>query len=320
MLDLTNPVFHDEDKARKFLEGERWPNGVACPFCGGLDDVRSLDRDGAMGPGWYYCNACDQLKFTVRTGSIMERSHVPLAKWAMAFRLFAASKKGISSKQLQRMLGVSYKTAWFIGHRIREACKGDANAGPLGGPGTVLESDETFVGGKAKNAHKNKPVPPKRPVHALVERGGRVRASHVPDVTARTLGDALEKAADRRSALHTDNSLANLSIGKDFAEHRTVAHTLGEYVTKDGEAHTQTVEAFFAIIKRGITGSFHSVSEQHLQRYVDEFAFRWNTRASLGIEDTERARLMVKAAVGKRLTYRRPDEAAKPSEDDARAT
>jgi transposase-like protein len=320
MLDLTNPVFHDEEKARQFLEGERWPDGVSCPFCGGHDDVRALDKAGAMGPGWYYCNVCDQKKFTVRTDSIMERSHVPLAKWAMAFRLFAASKKGMSSKQLQRMLGVSYKTAWFIGHRIREACKPAAGAAPLGGEGKVLESDETFVGGKARNAHKNKPVPPKRPVHALVERDGQVRASHVPDVTARTLGAALEKAADRRSTLNTDDSLANLSIGKDFAEHRTVAHTLGEYVTKDGEAHTQTVESFFAIIKRGINGSFHSVSEQHLQRYVDEFAFRWNTRSSLGIEDVERARLRVKAAVGKRLTYRPTDERAEPSEADPRTS
>ena len=116
-----------------------------------------------MGPGWYYCNACDQQKFTVRTGSVMERSHVPLAKWALAFRLFAASKKGVSAKQIERMLGVSYKTAWFIGHRIREACKPDAGAAPLGGKGKVLESDETFVGGKKKNVHKGKPEPKKQP-------------------------------------------------------------------------------------------------------------------------------------------------------------
>jgi transposase-like protein len=303
MLNITDPVFHDEDKAREFLESERWPDGPVCPFCGGLDDVRALHGE-SMGAGWYYCNACDQQKFTVRTGSIMERSHVPLAKWAMAFRLFAASKKGVSAKQLQRMLGVSYKTAWFIGHRIREACTPTAGAPPLGGAGKVLESDETFVGGKKKNVHKGKPEPKKKPVHALVERGGRVSAKHIADVTAATLRDTLEKAADRKSALHTDDSLANLSIGKDFAEHRSVAHTLGEYVSKDGKAHTQTVESFFAILKRGVMGSFHSVSEQHLDRYVQEFAFRWNTRSSLGIEDAERASLMVKAASGKRLTYR----------------
>jgi transposase-like protein len=309
MLDITDPVFHDEEKAREFLEKERWPHGPYCPFCGGFDAVRPL-HGGSMGAGWYYCNDCDQQKFTVRTGSVMERSHVPLAKWAMAFRLFAASKKGMSAKQIQRMLGVSYKTAWFIGHRIREACKPAAGgAAPLGGKGKVLESDETFVGGKKKNVHRGKPEPKKKPVHALVERGGRVSASHIADVTAKTLRATLEKVADRQSALHTDDSLANLSIGKDFAEHRTVAHTLGEYVSKDGKAHTQTVESFFAILKRGVMGSFHSISEQHLDRYVQEFAFRWNTRSSLGVEDTERASLMVKAAFGKRLTYRPTDEA-----------
>jgi transposase-like protein len=232
-IDLTNSIFHDEDKARAYLEAQRWPDGVTCPFCGGLDAVSPANSK-AHGPGWYHCNDCRKL-FTVRVGGVMERSHIPLTKWALAFHMMAASKKGVSAKQLQRQLGfASYKTAWFMCHRIRTAMTPNANAGPLGGEGKVLESDETFVGGKAKTAHKSKPIPQKRPVHALVERGGEVRAKHVPDVTARTLRDALEKQADRKSALHTDDSLANLSIGKDFAEHRTVAHTLGEYVSKDG--------------------------------------------------------------------------------------
>jgi transposase-like protein len=303
-INLTDPIFHDEDKAREYLEAQRWPDGVSCPFCGGFDAVSTLKSE-AHGPGWYHCNDCRKM-FTVRVGGVMERSHIPLTKWALAFHLMAASKKGVSAKQVERMLGVTYKTAWFMCHRIREAMKPNANAGPLGGEGKVLESDETFVGGKAKNAHKGKPEPKKHAVHALVERGGRVSASHIADVTAKTLRATLEKVADRTSALHTDDSLANLSIGKDFAEHRTVAHTLGEYVTKDGKAHTQTVESFFAILKRGVTGSFHSISEQHLDRYVQEFAFRWNTRSALGIEDTERASRMIKGAAGKRLTYRRP--------------
>lgn len=205
MLDLTNPVFHDEEKARKFLEKERWPNGPVCPFCGGLDDVRPLGGK-SMGPGWYFCNACDRQKFTVRTGSIMERSHVPLAKWAMAFRLFAASKKGISAKQLERMLGVSYRTAWFIGHRIREAMRDDAPT-TLGGEGKVIESDETFVGGKKKNVHRGRPEPKKHAVHALVERGGEMRAKHVADVTAKTLRQNLVTMASRKSELHTDDAL-----------------------------------------------------------------------------------------------------------------
>jgi transposase-like protein len=305
-INFTNQLFSDEDKARAWFESQRWPDGVICPHCGSLDEVKPCASK-AHGPGWYHCNACRDL-FTVRVGSVMERSHIPLTKWALVFHLMAASKKGVSAKQVQRMCGFkSYKSAWFMCHRIREAMKPDAKAGPLGGSGKVLESDETFVGGKAKNAHKNKPIPKKHAVHALVERDGLVSASHVPDVTAKTLGAALEKVADRRSTLNTDDSLANLSIGKAFAEHRTVAHTLGEYVTKDGAAHTQTVESFFAIIKRGVTGSFHSISEQHLQRYVEEFAFRWNNRSALGIEDTERANRMVKGAVGRRLTYRKAD-------------
>ncbi len=309
-IDLTDTVFHDEDKARAYLEAQRWPDGVSCPFCGGLDRVQALNSE-AHGAGWYHCNDCRKL-FTVRVGSVMERSHIPLAKWALVFHLMAASKKGVSAKQVQRMLGLTYKSAWFMCHRIREAMSPDAKAGPLGGAGKVLESDETFVGGKKKNVHRGKPEPKKHAVHALVERGGKVRAKHVPDVTAKTLRETLQKHADPKSALHTDDSLANLSIGKDFAEHRSVAHTLGEYVTKDGQAHTQTVESFFAIIKRGVTGSFHAVSEQHLPRYVDEFAFRWNTRSAMGIEDAERASRMIKGAVGKRLTYRPTDETKNP--------
>ena len=238
----------------------------------------------------------------------MESSHLPLTKWALGFHLMVSSKKGVSAKQLQRQLGIGYRAAWFMAHRIRTAMTPAKDGGKLGGAGKVLESDETFVGGKAKNAHKHKPIPVKRPVHALVERGGRVSASHVADVTAKTLRAALDKA-DRKSTLNTDDALANLWIGKDFAEHRSVAHTLSEYVTKDGLAHTNTAEAFFAILKRGVMGSFHSISEQHLDRYVQEFAFRWNTRSALGIEDTERAALAVKGARGKRLTYRRPGRA-----------
>jgi hypothetical protein len=218
----------------------------------------------------------------------------------------AASKKGISAKQMQRELDIkNYKTAWFLCMRIREAMSLPKMAmGRLGGEGKVLESDETFVGGKKKNVHKGKPEPKKHAVHALVERGGKVRATHVPDVSAKTLRSVLEKHADRRSALHTDDALANLSLGKDFAEHKTVVHSQDEYF-KDG-AGVQSAEAFFAILKLGVMGSFHSISEQHLQRYVDEFAFRWDHRSAMGVEDAERARRMVKGAIGKRLTYKQP--------------
>ncbi len=305
-VDLTNAIFHDEDKAREHFEALGWPDGPFCPHCGETEKVYRLDGKSHR-PGLHHCNSCSGA-FTIMTGGIMESSHLPLTKWALGFHLMASGKKGVSAKQLQRQLGIGYRAAWFMAHRIRTAMT-PAKGGKLGGSGKVLESDETFVGGKAKTAHKNKPIPRKHAVHALVERGGEARVKHVADVTAKTLGEVLNVQADARSALHTDDSLANLSIGKAFAEHKTVAHTLGEYVTKDGLAHTQTVESFFAIMKRGVMGSFHSVSEQHLQRYCDEFAFRWNTRSSLGIEDTERAALAIKGAAGKRLTYRQPDAA-----------
>jgi hypothetical protein len=206
------------------------------------------------------------------------------------------------------MLGLTYKSAWFLAMRIKEAMDTNPKAGPLGGKGKAVESDETFVGGKAKNVHKGKPVPKKHAVHALVEPGGYLKATHVPDVTAKTLRKVLKKHADPRSALHTDDSLANLSLGKGFSSHKAVNHSAGEYY-KHG-AGTQSAESFFAILKRGVYGSFHSVSEQHLARYVAEFQFRWNARSALGIEDAERARLIVKGGIGKRLTYRQPDEAA----------
>lgn len=304
MTNLTNPIFHDEDKAREFFERERWPDGVVCPFCDKREGVSRLNGK-SMGSGWYYCNSCDQKKFTVRTGSVMERSHIPLAKWALGFRLMAASKKGVSAKQLERMLGVTYRAAWFMAHRIREAMSIDPKSGPIGGEGKIIESDETFVGGKKRNVHRGKPEPKKHAVHALVERGGQMRVKHVADVTAKTLRHSLVTMASRKSELHTDDAIAYYWLGREFAKHKTVNHSQDEYF-KDG-AGVQSAEAFFAILKRGVYGTFHSVSEAHLQRYCNEFAFRWNTRSSLGVEDAERASLAIKGAAGKRLTYRRSD-------------
>ena len=252
--------------------------------------------------GMFLCNDCRD-KFTARVGSVMARSHIPVHKWLLVMHLMAASKKGMSSKQLQRMLGVSYKSAWFLSIRIREAMTPLAKSvTPLGGAGKVIESDETFVGGKKKNVHKGKPEPKKHAVHALVERGGPIRVKHVADVTAKTLRDNLVTMASRKSELHTDQALAYDHIGKEFAKHKSVNHSLDEYF-KDG-AGVQSAEAFFAILKRGVYGTFHSVSEAHLQKYCNEFAFRWNTRSSLGIEDTQRAEEMLKGIEGKRLTYR----------------
>lgn len=304
-VNLTNAIFHDEDAAREHFEKLGWPNGPICPHCGETQKVYRLSGKSHR-PGLVHCNACDQA-FTIMVGSVMESSHIPLTKWALGFHLMAASKKGVSAKQLQRTLGIGYRAAWFMAHRIRLAMTPDTKSSPIGGSGKTVESDETFVGGKKKNVHRGKPEPKKHAVHALVERGGKVRASHVPDVSAKTLRAAIAKNVHPKSTMNTDDALAYYWMSKEFAKHGVVNNSRDEYVSKDGKTHIQSAEAFFAILKRGVMGSFHSVSEQHLQRYVDEFAFRWNARSSLGIEDAERAALAIKGAHGKRLTYRNPN-------------
>lgn len=299
MVDITNPIFHDEAKAIAHLEASRWPNGPFCPHCGSLNVHRMAGETQA---GYFLCNDCRD-KFTARVGSVMERSHIPVHKWLLAMHLIAASKKGVSSKQLQRMLGISYKSAWFLSMRIREAMTPIVGSqSPIGGHGKVVESDETFVGGKKKNVHNGKPEPKKHAVHALVERGGEIRVKHVADVTAKTLRHNLVPMASRKSELHTDDALVYYHLGKEFAKHRAVNHSQDEYF-KDG-AGVQSAEAFFAILKRGVYGTFYSISEAHLQKYCNEFSFRWNTRSSLGVEDTQRAEEILKGIEGKRLTYR----------------
>lgn len=305
-IDPRDPMFHDEDAARAYFEAQRWPDGKCrCPHCES-QNVHRLEGESHR-DGLIQCNDCLGA-FTVTTKTVMESSHLPLTKWALAFHKMAASKKGISAKQMQRELALgSYRTAWFMCHRIREAMGLSKNAEPIGGKGKTVESDETFVGGKKKNVHRGKPEPKKHAVHALVERGGKVRASHVPDVSAKTLRAAIAKHVAKGTTINTDDALAYYHMSKEFAKHGVVNHSRDEYVSKDGKTHIQSAEAFFAILKRGVMGSFHSVSEQHLQRYVDEFAFRWNARSALGVEDAERAAKMVKGAVGKRLKYRQPD-------------
>ncbi len=309
-FDITNPIYNDADKARIHLEQQLWPEGPVCPHCAS-QHATALEGK-AHRKGLYQCNSCRE-QFSVMVGTVFERSKIGLHKWVLATHLMAASKKGMSAKQIERMLGVTYKTAWFMMHRIREAMSpSDNNEGtdPIGGAGKVVEADETFVGGKAKNAHKSKPIPTKQPVVALVERGGKARAKHVADVTAKTVREVLVTHASRKSELNTDDALIYYWLGKEFAKHQSVNHSAGEYVGKDGAATTNTAESFFALIKRGMMGTFHSVSEAHLQRYVDEFVFRWNHRIALGCDDHTRANAIVKGAAGKRLTYRRTNEAA----------
>jgi transposase-like protein len=319
---LDHPVFTDADEARKHLEAQRWPNGPVCPHCGNVDQSKITSMQGkAHRPGLYNCNECRE-QFTVTVGSVFERSKIALNKWLLATFLLTSSKKGMSAHQLHRMLGVTYKTAWFMAHRIREAMKEDVkSAGPLGGAGKVVEADETYIGrmddpkpspqrkGRPYK-HANRPKK-KRTVVALVERGGSVRSFHVEHATKESVREILFTNADRKSTLYTDQSNLYTVTGKDYDQHRTVNHSKSEYVRYEGEnvVHTNTIENVFSVFKRGMHGVYQHCGEAHLHRYLAEFDFRYNRRAKLGVADTERHDMLLAMIGGKRLTYRRIGEA-----------
>ena len=305
MSDFSNPIFRDETKARKWLEARIWPDGQICPHCGTIDEA-TLMKGKSHRPGLYNCNACRQ-PFTVTVGTLYERSKIPLHKWLAATHLMMASKKGMSALQIGRLLGLSKKTAWFVCHRIRESLRDSKFDEPLGGQNKVVEADETYVGGKAKNRKGR--VPPKEVVIALVEREGRVRSYHIPAVSAKTLRPILVTQIDRKSYLMTDEAGAYVKVGREYAGHGSVNHSIKEYV-RGGFWHTNTVENYFSIMKRGINGIYHHVSQQHLKRYLAEYDFRYNEREALGVGDAERMSKAIPGIVGKRLTYRRADKAA----------
>jgi transposase-like protein len=300
---LNQPHFHDEPAAFAKLESILWSDGIACPHCGTIGQAGALtgvkDRKGRVRPGLKKCYACRK-QFTVRVGTVFEASHVPLHIWFQAAFLMCNSKKGVSSNQLHRTLGVTLKTAWFMSHRLREAML-VMKIEPMGGAGKTVEADETYVGGKARNRAYREP-PPKEAVMALVERGGRVASFHVPNVTAATLKPIIADALSVDSHFRTDESGVYWEIGEQFASHHTVVHSADEYVR--GDAHTNTVEGYFSILKRGIYGVYQHVSEHHLKRYLAEFDFRYNERMALGIDDTERTTRALRGIVGKRLYYR----------------
>jgi transposase-like protein len=294
-MDITAPRFTNEDAAREHLEALRWPDGAECPHCGLINATKLTGTHHR--PGLYQCNSCRE-QFTVTVGTVFERSKIGLHKWLLATHLLCASKKGMSSKQIERMLGVTYKTAWFMCHRIREAMKDDGS--PLGGEGMVVESDEAFVGGKSKNRRFRKTAPMKKVV-ALVERDGRARSFHVANLHANNIRSALVTNIDRQSILMTDDARTYWPIGREFAAHGTTLHAAREFA-RPGGIHSNTAENFFSILKRGVIGTYHHWSACHLHRYLAEFDFRYSTKTA---NDFERSEICLKNIAGKRLTYRR---------------
>lgn len=307
---FQNPIFQDEAKAREALEAVRWPDGPYCPHCGNSDQEKIAKVEGkkqSHRPGLYYCNECKG-QFTVTVGTVFERSKVPLTKWWMAAHMMNSGKNGVSAHEIHRSIGVTYKTAWFMMHRLREAMKDIAPA-PMGGEGQSIQADETYYGNTSKRAkYYKKGHSLKSSVVALVEKpSGRVRVKKLEHgVSSPDVREFLVTNADRKSELHTDESRLYIKVGKEFAAHKTVLHGWnqgGHYVGKDGQT-TNAVENFFGNMKRSLRGTYIHVSEQHLQRYLNEFEFRYNNRSGLGINDGERTARAMKGIEGKRLTYR----------------
>jgi len=293
--------FTDPDKAAEYLESVRWANGVVCPKCG--ESEREPYRLKNQKRRLWKCRACRK-QFTVTVGTIFESSHIPLHKWLLAFYLLCASKKGMSAHQLHRMLGITYKSAWFVFHRVREAMSDPAFSARLGG---IVEVDECYIGGKpryktgSRGGRPSRDDPQKVPVIALVERGGRVRSSAVANVTGAELKGAIRENVDRKARIMTDQFPSYRGLDKEFFSHEVVNHSIGEYAR--GDAHTNTAEGYFANLKRGLNGSYHHVSQRHLHRYLSEFDFRWNARDA---SDSARTVAALKQAEGKRLKYRSP--------------
>jgi transposase-like protein len=299
------PQFHDEQAARLFVEAHLWPTGPVCPHCGACDRIIEL-KGAATKPGTRKCGHCRKM-FSVTKGTVFESSHVPLHKWLVALYLLCSCKKGISTHQLHRTLGVTLKTAWFISHRIREAMR-DGTLAPLGGIGKVVEADETFLGDKGTKETRPgwaRGVHHKRAVVSLVERGGKVRSIHADRLSKAVIGGIVRENVDRESRLMTDEARHYHAVGREFVEHGRVEHGAGIYVDRtDPTIHTNTAEGFFGLFKRSMKGIYQHCAEKHLHRYLAEFDFRYNNRVALGVDDSGRALKALEGIKGKRLTYR----------------
>lgn len=315
MSTLSDPRFHDETAARKWFEDARWGGEPVCPHCGSLKHYETKKA------GRYRCGERECRKdFTVTTKSVMESSHAPLTHWAQAFYLMNASKKGFSAHQLHRALGCTYKTAWFMHHRIMEAMRqGGLDLPPMGGSGQIVEADETYFGNVESRKMRTAPTRKdrkaftkggktgpsnKRAVVTLVERGGKVRSFHVPRADKATVSKIVMDNIHHESRLHTDESRLYTGADLFFASHESVKHSAKEYAR--GDVHTNSAEGYFSIFKRGMRGVYQHCSEKHLHRYLAEFDFRYNHREALGYTDEARTIAAVKAAEGKRLTYHQP--------------
>ena len=305
---LDDRHFHDEQAAFDYLEARVWPNGPVCPKCGGFDRISKMGGKSTR-VGVYKCYQCRK-PFRVTVGTVFEASHVPLRLWLQAVHLMASNKKGISSNQLHRTLGVTLKTAWFMSHRIREAMRVLGGV-PMGGDGKVIEADETYIGRvdgvpapKRGNHHKNM-------VLTLVERDGEARSFHMDGQSISDFMKVIRANVARESIMNTDESKHYNDLGKEFAGHDTVLHAAEEYARQSDEPGyvitTNTVEGFYSIFKRGMKGVYQHCSEKHLHRYLAEFDFRYSNRVRLGVNDVARADRALKGIVGKRLTYRTPN-------------
>jgi transposase-like protein len=302
---LNEAYFHDEAAAFAALEAILWPNGPTCPHCGATDRINPLqgvkDKKGRVRLGLWKCYHC-RGQFTVRKGTVFEASHLKLHQWFQAAYLMCASKKGVSSNQLHRTLGVTLKTAWFVSHRLREAMRDGGLAVPFGTGGGAVEADETFIG-REPGKPKKRAYHHKMKVLALVDReSGQARSMVVDDIKPRTIVPILRDNIAKEARVMTDEGGHYYHIGKDFAEHGVVRHGQEEYVR--GDIHTNTIEGYFSIFKRGMKGVYQHCSKRHLHRYLAEFDFRYNQRIALGVNDTARTETALRGIVGKRLTYR----------------
>ena len=306
---LSKPYFHNEEAAYEFVEARIWPRGAVCPHCGGTE--RNKKMGGASTRvGVYKCYDCRK-PFTVKLKTIFEASHIPMRVWLQAIFLIASSKKGISSNQLHRTLGITLKSAWFLSHRIREAMASSPD-GLLGEGGGTVEADETYIGNSARSiagkaaraAGFQRGGHSKEKIVSVVERGGHVRSFHVENVNGPTLKAVLFGNIAKDANLMTDDYRGYRVIGRKFASHEAVNHSAKEYVR--GNAHTNTIEGYFSIFKKGMEGVYQHCEYQHLHRYLSEFDFRYCQRVALGVDDQERAENILLGVVGKRLMYKTP--------------